>query len=500
MYRNQINRLRKTFSEAYDNDDVIKAILTGERILKLYNTNKGSDTLFFSDDAYNLACAYSKEGRFSKAAALFKKSADIVEKIHGKNLDYSRIITNLAVELGYMGKIDEAIDYFKDVCKIRENIIPEGHTEYIDSLSNLGSAFYNAEDYENALKYHKKALSLRVRKDLDYIDNLNMIGYDYEGKNDLENACEYFISALDLLKKVKGGRSDEYLKNAYYLAFIYEKAKNYMEAKNYYEQSVELIKVFAGETHPYYAEALNKLANTLLHLGNQNKALTLRIKALNIIKNIVGENHLYYASSLKNIADIYFQKNDFTRAKKMYRESIEIKKKILGENSEEYIRDSAMLAKTYINTSDYETAESILCSLSEKSKKNKDLYISILIDLAFIYVKMSDTTKLYSIYKEFERTEPGLSFDEMLDNIREFAASMNISAEELEKAYSSSKETNEVIKENADDNCNGEENKNLFSGMNNYGEMENMSLFSDMDNYGKAGDMKLSDDIDVQEE
>ena len=102
MYRNQINRLRKTFSEAYDNDDVIKAILTGERILKLYNTNKGSDTLFFSDDAYNLACAYSKEGRFSKAAALFKKSADIVEKIHGKNLDYSRIITNLAVELFIM--------------------------------------------------------------------------------------------------------------------------------------------------------------------------------------------------------------------------------------------------------------------------------------------------------------------------------------------------------------------------------------------------------------
>ncbi len=441
LHKNQMNRLRKSFFEAYENNDILKAILTGERILKIYEYNNCTNNLYFCDDAYNLACVYSEDGKFTSSVSLFKKSAEILEKLQGKNLQYTNILNNLAIDLSNSGQYDASLKTFKEIYSIRKNILKENHPDYINCLVNLGSSYFETDDYDNALIYHKKALSLREKKDLDYADNLNFIGYDLEEAEDFDKAAEYFAEALEIIKKVKGARSEEYLKNLYYLGFIYDKNKNFLESKNCYEKSVELIKIYIEENHPYYAEALNKLANSYLRLGYENKALTLRIKSLNIIKNIVGKNHLYYASNLKNIGDIYFKKNDFKRAKKMYEESLEIKKNILGENNDEYARDSSMLAKTYIKEKEFLRAEKILIFLTSyfknshnlKDLKNenkddeKEFYMTLLLDLAFIYVATNNAPKLYSIYKEFEWLEPGLSFDEMLEDISSFAENENLS-------------------------------------------------------------------------
>lgn len=440
LHKNQINRLRKSFFEAYDDDDILKAILTGERILKMYEYNNCANTLYFCDDAYNLACVYSKDGKFSNSISLLKKSAETFEKLQGKNLHYTNILNNMAIDLSNSGQYSASLKIFKEIYSIRRSILEENHPDYINCLLNLGNSYFDINDIENAVIYHKKSLSLRDRKDLDYADNLNLIGYDLEEKEDYEKAADYFLAALDIIKKIKGGRSDEYLKNIYYLGSVYDKNKNFAESKNCYEKSVELIKVYIGEEHPYYAEALNKLANSYMRLGNENKALTLRIKSLNIIKNIVGKNHLYYASNLKNIGDIYFKKNDFKRAKKMYEESIEIKKSILGVNNDEYIRDSSMLAKTYIKEKNLSAAEKILENLTyyfkspdgfvdindKDSDLDKDFYVSLLLDLASIYVTTNNAPKLYAIYKEFESLEPGLSFDDMLNDIKSFAENENI--------------------------------------------------------------------------
>lgn len=420
MYTNQLYRLRKKFLKMYESGDLTKTIDIGEQILKIYEKDSGTQTIFYADDAFNLACVYSKEGRILKATSLYKQSAKIVKEQLGKTIEYSDIINNLAIDLNILGNHKESFEYFKDVYEIRKKLLEPDDPKLIDSISNLGSAYYDIDDYDNAVKYHKIALNSRTTKDLDYADNLNLIGYDLEEKEEYENATEYFVSALDIIKKETGAMSEEYLKNLYYIGFIYEKCKNFVEAKTCYEKSVELIKKHIGEEHPYYAEALNKLANSYMHCGNENKALTLRIKALNIIKNIVGENHLYYASNLKNIADIYFKKGDYKRAKQKYLESLEIKKRLLGVNSEEVIRDTSILCKVYINEGNYELAETTLKECLENVINNRDLHLAILLDLAYIYIRTCDTSKLYEIYEEFAEVEPTLSFDEMLKDIQSF--------------------------------------------------------------------------------
>lgn len=440
LYQNQINRLRKSFFDAYEKEDILKAIIMGEKILKIYENNGGEEGAYFCDDAYNLACVYSKDGKFANSVSLYKKSAEILERIQGKNLQYTYILNNLAIDLHNLGDYKSSLKIFKEVYSVRKNILEESHIDYINSVLNLGNAYFEINDIENALKYHKKSLSLREAKDIDYIDNLNLIGYDLEENGNFEEAAEYLTDALDIIKKIRGGRSEEYLQNIYYLGFVYEKAKNFLEAKNCYEKSAELIRLYVKDDHPYYAETLNKLANSYLRIGNENKALTLRIKSLNIIKGIVGKNHLYYASNLKNIGDIYFKKGDFKRAKAMYEESIETKKNILGTNNDEYVRDSSMLAKAYIKEKEFSSAKKILEYLTfylnnagtdtniniKNEGEGKDFYISLLLDLAFIYISTNDTQKLYSIYKEFEEAEPGLSFDEMLEDIKYFSENGNI--------------------------------------------------------------------------
>lgn len=423
MYKNHIDKLRQNFVEAYNNGDVLKAILTGERILKIYEENNGTQTAYYADDAFNLACVYSKEGKLSKSTQLYNSAAEIIESHYGKNLKYSDILNNMAIDFNLMGLHNKSLEYFEEVYRIRKEILQIDNKDFVDSIFNLGGAYFDTEDFDNALAYHKEALNYRNEKDLDYADNLNMIGYDYEEQGEFEKSAEYFEEALDIIKKIEGARSEEYLKNLYYLGFVYEKAKNYVEAKNCYEKAVELIKTHIGESHPYYAEALNKLANMYFKCGNENKSLTLRMKALNLIKTIVGDNHIYYASNLKNIADIYLKKGDYARAEKMYLEELEIKERILGKDSEEYIKDLNLLCKVYIKSEKFDKAVPLLKETLENSEINKDLYMAFLLDLAYIYVKTCNTSQLYSIYEKFAELEPGLSFDEMLEDIKDFEES-----------------------------------------------------------------------------
>lgn len=422
MYKNHIDKLRQNFIKAYNDGDFLKAILTGERILKIYEDNNGTQTSYFADDAFNLAIVYSDEGKFSKSTQIYELAANVIKNVYGKTLKYSNILNNLAIDLNLMGKHEDSLECFKEVYEVRKSVLEKGHKDLIDSIFNLGGAYFDIENFDEALKYHKEALSLRDKNDLDYADNLNMIGYDYEEMGDFEKGAEYFQEALCIIKKTEGTRSEEYFKNLYYLGFIYEKAENYVEAKNCYEKSVELIKLHIGETHPYYAESLNKLANMHLKCGNENKALTLRMKALNLIKNLVGENHLYYASNLKNIADIYLQKEDFVRAEKMYLEELEIKKKILGEDSEEYFNDLNSLCKLYIKSQNFEKASDLIDSIisNPSPKINKKLYFSFLLDLAYLHIKTCNTDDLRSIYEKFNEFNPSLAFEDFISNIRSF--------------------------------------------------------------------------------
>jgi len=420
MYKNQINRLRKNFIKEYDNNDILKTILIGEKILKLHYDHNDTENIYYAEDAYNLACIYSSNKNFSKSTELYSEAANILLKAQGRKLEYSNILNNLAIDLNESGKYKESLKYFKETHEIRKEFLPKNHPDYINSLLNLGTAYMEINNPKQALEHHKQALNNRTVKDIDYVDNLNLIGYDYEQMQKLEESAEYLERGLNIIKRIKGNQSEEYLKNLYYLGFLYEKSRNYIEAKNCYEKSIELIKLSIGEEHPYYAEALNKLANSYLKCGNENKALTLRMKALNIIKKIVGENHIYYASNLKNTADIYLKKGDLKRAKKMYINSLNIKEKLLGKENEEYIKEYSSLAKIYIQEEDYETSTIILNECLKSKIEDKELIVSILLDLAYIYAKTYQISKLYSIYEKFAKIEPELNFDGMLQDIKEF--------------------------------------------------------------------------------
>lgn len=438
MNRRILDSLRNNFLKLYDCGDFQEAAQTGEKLIKLHEFWKTEDTLFYADDAYNLACVYA-EHRYSpkiaRALELFKKAAKTVKNIKGENFEYTAILNNLAITLIDASEFEEAVKYFKEICGIRKGLLSENNTSYLNALTNLGNALFYKGDYDESVKYHQKALSLRKKKDFDYAYNLNFIAYSYEAKKDYEKACEYLSDAVEIIGKVKGKLSEEYMKNVYYLALICDKAGIFTEARFNYERCIGLIREYVGENHILYSKTLDKLSDSYFNLRNYNSALVLRTKSLNIVKNIFTENNVYYASSLKKIGDIYVKKYEFYKAIEAYKKSLSIKINILGKEHFDCIEHAAILGRTYLYISDFEKAREIISPLIEliKYEDNKELYISLLIDLAFIYIKSQDILKLYSVYKELGRIEPSLSFDEMLKDIKEFAVNMEIPVEELEK-------------------------------------------------------------------
>lgn len=69
---------------------------------------------------------------------------------------------------------------------------------------------------------------------------------------------------------------------------------------------------------------------------------------------------------------------------------------------------------------DYDKAALIMEENIEKSFGNKDLYINFLLELAQIYIIKCSSKKLYSVYERLAKIEPEMSFEDMLNDLKEF--------------------------------------------------------------------------------
>lgn len=373
-----LRKLRKRLFDVYNAKDYLQCALISERILKYSEENNLEKTKLYRHDLYNIGTIYIKMGKPKKAIEVLQKAAALTKKVEGESLTYSNILNNLAIAYNKDNKLSKASITFKEALQIKRNLMGENNDDYINTLCNFGCACYDMRAYDDAIKYLFEALDKREEQTLDTVDNYNFLGYAFEAKKDYDNAVLYFEKAIRLIKRVEGEDSQEYFSNAYYIAGVYNNYKKYDKALKYYEISVEKIKLLTNESHPYYAEALNKLSNVCFSMGSESRALMLRIKALNIVKDSVGEDHIYYASSLKNVADLYFHNKDYKRAIPMYEKEIEIKINIMGRESEEVIKSELNILDTYILAEEYENAGKIAKNIIESVKVTDSYYLKCL--------------------------------------------------------------------------------------------------------------------------
>ena len=134
MGKNNIDKLKVKFLESYKNGDFLKAILTGERILKIHQENHSDESAEFVDSAFNLACVYSETGNLGRSVELLEKSSKIIKEKQGNDLKLSDIFNNMGINYNLMGKHDTALKYFKASYQIRKELLSHDNNDYCDIL------------------------------------------------------------------------------------------------------------------------------------------------------------------------------------------------------------------------------------------------------------------------------------------------------------------------------------------------------------------------------
>ncbi|CAF3465313.1 unnamed protein product, partial [Rotaria sp. Silwood2] len=88
---------------------------------------------------------------------------------------------------------------------IKETLIPSRHLNLVEDLNNIGLMLAHLEKYENALKYHQKALRIQDKHYLHgYVTvavTRNYIGLVLCQQDDIEEAIQLSTTVLGMRKK-----------------------------------------------------------------------------------------------------------------------------------------------------------------------------------------------------------------------------------------------------------------------------------------------------------
>ena len=415
-YDGYITRLRNEFLKAYKSEDILQALLSGEKMLEAYK-EKGLDATYkYAEDLFNVAYVYEEDMKEERAIELYTQAADLILNIQGRTAKLGDIFNNLAIIYARQGKYEPAISYFKKAVEIRSEVLADNHPDRITVLYNMGSAYYDKGDYKKALTFYTESLKRRDEneKDMAYADNLNAIGYCHQKRGNLKEALKYLEEALNIVEDMEGGNSVEYMSHLYYMADIYERNDMLDKARETYNDAIALIKEHMGEKHPYYAEAINKLSGVYVKQNCEQKAMMLRLKAVNIIKKTVGTNHIYYANCLRGLGELYMLEKDYVKAGLMYGEVLDIKKKVVGVDHIEYVSDALVLCNIYCKQDKVQKAIDQLNFLINNVSPENSLYKECLLYLVKVYGDIGEGQKMYEIYDLFIKIEPEKSFDDML--------------------------------------------------------------------------------------
>ncbi len=248
----------------------------------------------YINSKYSAADVLIHQSKFFEASEILDEIEPLAkEKFGDKNQYMMRILYGRGTVDFYLGKNNNAINYYKKSLALSEELLGEDNLYSAQVISGLGNAYSVAGRYKLALEQYKKDLAVRKKN---------------VGVNHPSLAASYNN-----------------------LSVAYESLGDYKQAEKYIDKAIFISLKNNGEMHPETAVYYSGKGNICFRKGQNDLALDYFNKALGIEKNIYGEMHKKTADELNNIGLVYKAKHEYDKALIAFKDAYEIQKKVLGE-------------------------------------------------------------------------------------------------------------------------------------------------------------------------
>lgn len=242
--------------------------------------------------------------------------------------------------------------------------------QFSNTLTQLGTAHFNAGHYDTALSYYHQSLKVHLDKDLD--TNLAM-------------------------KYINVGN-------------IYIRLAKHNKAIAYYDTALQTAR--GNSNNRLAAIAINNLASVYYDRGAYSEALENYLDGLKLHEEVNNKTDI--EKSLLNIANVYFRLEDHNKAKEYLSKARDVAE---AQNSNwGYISILTTYGMIYNEEQKYDSSLSVLLKALELSEKIKSPFLTNILkgNVAEAYFNLGEYEKAHKLYKECMVASKQLQDDEGL--------------------------------------------------------------------------------------
>ena len=327
------------------------------------------DTLtpLYADAYYRWAGTQIKADRWEEATSLYRRAKQIYDAIpFTDSTQYAGVLNNLGVLALAQGDAREAAKWIEEAFRIRRHHYTVADGELWSSLDNLATAYYENDDHVDAIALYNTYLTptdTSHRYPWQYAVALSNLASVYQEQEQYKEAEKYYRRATRHLHRIRLLTADQQLHRAsifYNVARNQQNLAHFDSAIYYYRGAIEVIRRVKGTRSDEYVAAINGIATLYHDIGHFVEADIFYQEALKVQEALTGRSHNTYANILNNYALVCQAQGNFRRANQLLDESLEIKENLLGTGHPEYVLALSNVGIAHLEAANFEQARPLL--------------------------------------------------------------------------------------------------------------------------------------------
>ncbi|MEO0473145.1 MAG: tetratricopeptide repeat protein, partial [Bacteroidota bacterium] len=217
------------------------------------------------------------KGNYAEAVERAKVARDTLEKHLGTdNTLLAEVYRDIAGCYGDL-QTDSTLHYANKALAIQLRTLPPDHPDFAGTYNNIGSAFANQEEYQQALEYYLKALDIKIKDIGPEHPNValyyNNVGYSYSMLGDYERQLAYYNKARNVRAKALGEFHPKMFYTYNNLGSAYFNRGYMKKGKEYFLKGLEVCKKNNFSSSYLKSMALHNLASVHHALGDVQQAV-----------------------------------------------------------------------------------------------------------------------------------------------------------------------------------------------------------------------------------